>query len=67
MLLFHGTKDPLVPHDQAVRMADALTASGVPGRVELLIGHGHGLGGTDLKRTNREAMMFFHEILKAKE
>ncbi len=42
MLLIQGTKDPLVPHDQAIRMAESLTRAGVPGRVELMIGEGHG-------------------------
>jgi acetyl esterase/lipase len=42
MLLIQGTKDPLVPHDQAIRMAESLTKAGVPGRVELLVGEGHG-------------------------
>jgi acetyl esterase/lipase len=42
MLLFQGTKDPLVPHEQAVQMVEALTVAGVPGRVELMIGAGHG-------------------------
>jgi acetyl esterase/lipase len=42
MLLVQGTRDPLVPHDQAVQMVEALTKAGVPGRVELLIGQGHG-------------------------
>ncbi len=42
MLLIQGTKDPLVTHDQAVVMADALTKARVPGRVELLLGEGHG-------------------------
>jgi dipeptidyl aminopeptidase/acylaminoacyl peptidase len=42
MLLIQGTKDPLVPYQQAFVMAEALTKSGVPGRVELLLGEGHG-------------------------
>lgn len=42
MLLIQGTKDPLVPHDQAIQMAEALTRVGVPGRVEILVGEGHG-------------------------
>ena len=42
MLLMQGTKDPLVPHDQAIRMVESLTKAGVPGRVELMIGEGHG-------------------------
>jgi acetyl esterase/lipase len=50
-LILQGTKDALVPHDQAVRMVDALTKAGVPGRCELLVGAGHGWGGEELKRT----------------
>jgi acetyl esterase/lipase len=42
MLLIQGTKDPLVSHDQAIRMVESLTKAGVPGRVELMIGEGHG-------------------------
>lgn len=45
MLLFQGTKDELVPWDQAVAMAEALTKVGVPGRVELCLGQNHGLQG----------------------
>jgi acetyl esterase/lipase len=63
-LIYQGTKDPLVPHTQAVRMADALTAAGVPGRVELLLGAGHGWGGRDLERTLRGTLHFFDENLK---
>jgi acetyl esterase/lipase len=66
MLLLQGTKDPLVPHDQAVRMADALTKVGVPGRVELLLGAGHGWGGAEVQRTAAEAYAFFEQYLKAK-
>lgn len=42
MLLIQGTKDPLVPYEQAFEMAEALTKAGVTGRVELLLGEGHG-------------------------
>jgi acetyl esterase/lipase len=64
MLLFQGTKDPLVPHTQATRMADALTKAGVPGRVELLLGQSHGWGGAELKRTGEVTLAFFDEHLK---
>ena len=37
-----GNQDPLVPYDQAYKMAEALTKASVPGRVELLLGEGHG-------------------------
>ena len=64
ILTFQGTKDALVPHTQAVKLADALTAAGVPGRVDLLIGAGHGWGGDDLTQTMGEAFRFFDRYLK---
>ena len=64
MLLIQGTKDPLVPHNQAYRMADALTAAGVSGRVELLLGAGHGWGGPDLVRSAEITYAFFEQKLK---
>ena len=63
-LIFHGTKDHLVPHDQAVQMADALSAAGVSGRIELMLGMGHGWGGPEGERTRRSSMEFFEQILK---
>jgi acetyl esterase/lipase len=65
VLTFQGTKDPLVPHTQATKLADAMTAAGVPGRVDLLVGAGHGWGGEDLKRTLDETVAFFDKHLKA--
>jgi acetyl esterase/lipase len=64
LLIFQGTKDPLVPHSQAYRMTDALTKAGVPGRVEMLIGAGHGWGGAELERTWAETEAFFGRYLK---
>ena len=64
ILTFQGTKDPLVPYSQATKLADAMTASGVPGRVELLLGANHGWGGDDLKRTMDETFAFFDHYLK---
>lgn len=64
MLLYQGTKDPLVPHDQAIRMADALTAAGVPGRVELMLGASHGWGGEEIARTLAGTLTFFQAHLK---
>ena len=63
-LLFQGTKDPLVPHTQAFKMLDALTAAGVPGRAEIIVGAGHGWGGKDLERTVAETFAFFDDQLK---
>lgn len=65
LLIFQGTKDPLVPHTQAYRMADALTNAGVPGRVELLLGAGHGWGGELLDHTTAETIVFFDKYLRS--
>ena len=64
MLLFQGTKDPLVPWQQAVSMLEALTKAGVPGRVELLPGASHGWGQPELNRTLLATYAFFEEHLK---
>jgi len=64
VLTFQGTKDPLVPYSQAIKLTDALTKSGVPGRVDLLIGAGHGWRGDDLKHTMDEAYSFLDKYLK---
>lgn len=65
-LIIQGTKDPLVPHDQAYRMADALTSAGVPGRVDLILGAGHGWGGAELQRTADATFAYFDSLLKKK-
>jgi acetyl esterase/lipase len=64
VLTFHGTKDPLVPPTQATRLAEAMSAAGVPGRVELLIGAEHGWGGHELERTKAETFAFFDRYLR---
>jgi dipeptidyl aminopeptidase/acylaminoacyl peptidase len=65
LLMFQGTKDPLVPHSQATAMVDAMTRFGAPGRVELLLGAGHGWGGPEIKRTLDATNAFFDQYLKA--
>ncbi len=64
ILTFQGTKDPLVPHTQAVVLAEAMTAAGVPGRVELMVGAGHGWGGSEMDHTRAETFGFFDRYLK---
>ncbi len=64
ILTFQGTKDPLVPHTQAIELADAMTAAGVPGRVELMVGASHGWSGTELDHTLKETYVFFDQYLK---
>jgi len=44
-----------------------MTAVGVPGRVELLVGAGHGWGGPDMERTMIETIAFFDKHLKVKK
>jgi acetyl esterase/lipase len=66
MLLFQGTKDPLVPHTQTYPLIDAMTRAGVPGRVELLAGADHGWGGPELLRTAHAALAFFEQYLRPK-
>lgn len=66
-LSFQGTKDPLVPHSQAFKLAEAMTAAGVDGRVEILIGDGHGWGGAELDRTAAAMFAFFEQHLKPGE
>ena len=64
MLLYQGTKDILVPYDQATQMATALTDAGVNGRVELLLGAGHGWGNPELERVNQGTLDFLDQKLK---
>lgn len=64
-LTYHGTKDPLVPADQAVALDEALKKAGVASEVHLLEGAGHGgphFGGVEV-RTN--IIAFFERHLKA--
>ena len=66
MLLYQGTKDGLVPYDQATQMATALTDAGVGGRVELLLGLGHGWSGPEMERVLQGSLDFMDQNLKAK-
>lgn len=65
MLLLQGTSDPLVPHAHAIRMAEAMQKAGVPGRVELIVGGGHGnWSATEYTRAAAAMTAFFDEHLK---
>lgn len=66
MLLFYGTRDPLVPYDQAFEMVKALTDARVPARVELLIGASHGFAPKDLEMTLDETWRHFDRYLNGK-
>ncbi|WP_435021608.1 alpha/beta fold hydrolase [Tundrisphaera sp. TA3] len=64
MLTFHGTNDPIVPFDQATRLAAAMNRAGVKGRVELVVGAGHGWFGRENHRTMDVTFEFFDAHLK---
>jgi acetyl esterase/lipase len=64
VLTFQGTKDPLVPYNQAIKLAEAMNQAGVSGRVELLVGAQHGWAGIELQRTIDETFRFFDRYLK---
>jgi acetyl esterase/lipase len=64
MLLFFGSKDPLIAVNQAYQIADAMSESDIPGRVEILVGAEHGWGGEELERTLKASLHFFDEHLK---
>ena len=63
-LFFHGDKDRLVNVNQSQKLAKRLQAAGVPARVEVLEGEGHGWGGAELDRTLQQTVDFFQEKLK---
>jgi acetyl esterase/lipase len=65
MLLFQGTRDPLVPFDQAFSMATALTKAGIKGRVELILQANHGWFGDEMTRTVDGTFDFFGQHLGA--
>ena len=64
VLAFHGSKDTLVPPSQAVELMEKLSAGGVPGRVEFILGGEHGWQGADWNRTWKETIEFFETTLK---
>ncbi len=66
VLTFQGTKDPLVPFTQAIKLAEAMSSAGVPGRVELLVGAQHGWGGPEMERTDQRDLPFPRCYLAAK-
>lgn len=63
MLLYAGTKDQLVPYEQAVEMAQVMTESKLPGRIELIMGENHGFSRKKMTRTLSDMLEFFGEHL----
>jgi acetyl esterase/lipase len=67
VLTFHGTVDQLVPLEQAKVLHAALKKAGVPERLEVLEGAGHGWGGAQRERTDRVTVEFLDKYLKMKK
>ncbi|MFO0833561.1 MAG: alpha/beta hydrolase [Phycisphaerales bacterium] len=63
ILMFFGTKDPLVPHTQAYGMLDAMTRAGVNGRAEIIANEGHGFKMPEMTRTLKDASEFLLESM----
>jgi acetyl esterase/lipase len=66
VLLIHGDADPVVPYQQARRLAAALDAAGVPNQLLTIRGGKHGdFGGGDMVRTARTIRTFLtkHRVL----
>lgn len=64
MLLFQGTSDPLVPYTQAIRMLERMREAGIEGRIEFLVGAGHGWGNPERDRTYAAMFEFLDRYLK---
>ncbi|MBX7168220.1 MAG: alpha/beta hydrolase [Pirellulales bacterium] len=62
-LILQGTHDILVPYDQSIKMSAALAKKGVPGRMELVFGAGHGWQGDELDHSKRVVFEFLEEHL----
>ncbi len=66
VLVFQGASDKLVPPTQAFALMAKLSAAGVSGRVEFLLGAEHGWKGEEWDRTWKETIEFFDAHLKDK-
>jgi acetyl esterase/lipase len=64
VLTFHGTNDPLVPIRQAEELHTALEKAGVPQKLVVMEGAGHGWTGPELVTTIAQAMQFLDKNLK---
>jgi acetyl esterase/lipase len=64
-LIIHGTKDNIVPHDQAIWMRERLQAADVPVELLSIEGAGHGFSGEDGERAKEATLAFFDKHLKS--
>jgi acetyl esterase/lipase len=63
-LIFHGDRDPLVPHHQSVLLQQALSAAGVEVTLRTLAGAGHGTGEFRSDDVAHELIAFFDRHVK---
>lgn len=61
MLILQGTEDKVVPPGQAIQMADAVRAAGLPVALLMLEGEGHGFRALTTRRLALEAQVSFLE------
>jgi acetyl esterase/lipase len=66
VLTLHGTEDHLVPLAQAEALHAALGKAGVPQRLEVMKGQGHGWAGKEKAHTDKLMLMWFDKHLKGK-
>lgn len=64
ILTFHGTKDTLVPFEQATALDAALAKTGIPHTFVPLEGGGHGLNPLQIALVSQQALAFFNSTLK---
>ena len=63
-LIMHGDKDPLVPSAQSTELHELLEKAGVPSKLVILPGAGHGGPQFDARETMRQVSEFFVKTLK---
>jgi acetyl esterase/lipase len=66
-LFFHGNKDPLCGLRHSRELAEKLRKVGVPARVVVMEGEGHGWRGKKLVETVDQTIAFFDKILKGEK
>ncbi len=62
-LLVHGDRDPRVPLGHSQRMLAALKKHGVPGKLVVIMGAGHGFSGDYVKQASKARVAWFEKHL----
>lgn len=64
LLLFHGTKDEVVPHAQSKALVEQMQKVGVPATLHTVEGEGHGWQDQKLQRSLEQMVRFLDEAIK---